>query len=145
MEFLTCLPFGLNLIYVIIIDMLKKIVFTTSLLSLMLIVALLNLTTPSSVGPLGILAAFIMLYAIFLGLTSFFIYGVRRTISLFSPNKKIQPSNDIIFRKSYYYSTAIAFAPVALIAQQSIGNVGFFEIFLILTFEIFACIYISKR
>ena len=57
-----------------------------------------------------------------------------------------QEKKDIkVFKKAYYYSTVIAFAPVVMIAQQSIGGVGFFEFFLILIFEIIACIYVSKR
>lgn len=145
MEFLIRLPFGLNIIYGIILYMLKKIILFSSLSAFVILLIILNITTPSRVGPIGILAVFIMLYAIFLGFISFLIYGFLKILILLKQKKENASSDIKVFKKAYYYSTVIAFAPVVMIAQQSIGGVGFFEFFLILIFEIIACIYVSKR
>lgn len=102
---------------------------------------LLNLTSPSTIGPMGILVFFVMLYMIFLGLFSFFLHIAGKVSASFLK----KPLKFINFKRSYYYATVLALAPIILIAQQSIGRVGFFEFILVIVFEIIACIYISKR
>lgn len=121
--------------------MIKKIIFSLMIVSVIGLSLLLNLTSPSNIGPMGILVFFIMLYIIFLGLFSFFLHIVGRISAGFLK----KPLKIIDFKRSYYYATALALAPVILIAQQSIGEVGFFEFILVIIFEAIACIYISKR
>ena len=121
--------------------MIKKIIFSLMIVSVIGLSLLLNLTSPSNIGPMGILVFFIMLYIIFLGLFSFFLHIIGRISAGFLK----RPLRFIDFKRSYYYATVLAFAPIILIAQQSIGRVGFFEFILVIVFEIIACIYISKR
>ena len=47
--------------------------------------------------------------------------------------------------KDYYYSTAIALSPTIYIGMQSMGDVGVFEIALLVIFELLACFFIYKR
>ena len=121
--------------------MLKKIIFSLMAVSVAGLILLLNLTSPSNIGPIGILAFFIMLYMIFLGLFSFFLHVVGKISASFLKT----PLKFIEFKRSYYYATVLSLAPILLIAQQSVGEVGFFEFILVIFFEIIACIYISKR
>lgn len=49
------------------------------------------------------------------------------------------------FRRAYYFSTALAAAPVMLIGLQSVQSVGVYEVLLVIIFEIVACVYINRR
>lgn len=56
-----------------------------------------------------------------------------------------KPLRPMLFRRAYYFSTVLAAAPVMLIGLQSVQSVGFYEILLVVIFELVACIYISRR
>lgn len=126
--------------------MLKIIISSTTVLSLCLLIVLLNITTPATAGPFGILAIFIFTYLSLLGVVAYFLYKTSRLISylstLFITRK---PFEALTFRRSYYYSTIIAAAPVILIGSQSVGTVSIYEIILVLFFVVIGCLYISKR
>ena len=49
------------------------------------------------------------------------------------------------FRRSYYFSTVLAAAPVMLIGLQSVGSVGIYEFILVMLFVVIGCVYIAKR
>ena len=110
---------------------------------------MLTQTSPNKVGPIGILALFKMVYLVFLGLISSFLYGVYRVFSIGKTYfQKDQPSLKKQYRTPDFflkYSAALAFAPISLIAKQSTGGVGVFEIILLAIIEIIALFYISKR
>ena len=142
----TCLLFGLNLTkwYYI---MISKIIFSLSGLSGVGIFLMLTQISPNKVGPVGILALFAMIYLVFLGIIAIFLYSSHRVFSLAyslvrkgQPSLKKQEKNLAFFLK---YSAALAFAPI--IAKQSTGGVGVFEILLLIIIEAIAIIYISKR
>ena len=108
--------------------MLKIIISIITVLSFCILVILLNTTTPVIAGPFGILAIFIFAYLTLIGIATFFIYGMSRIIAHLSTvfiSKK--PFEALNFKRSYYYSTIIAAAPIMLIGLQSVGDVGFYE------------------
>lgn len=128
--------------------MISKIIFAVSLLSGVGILWILNFTTPSSVGPIGVLGFFTLAYILFIGLFTFFLYGADRILNLvFSGlnwgNNLFSKKHELIF--FFKYAVVLAFAPLILLAQQSIRNVGFFELLVIILLETIACLYISKR
>ncbi len=126
--------------------MLKIIISIITVLSFCILVILLNTTTPVIAGPFGILAIFIFAYLTLIGIATFFIYGMSRIIAHLSTvfiSKK--PFEALNFKRSYYYSTIIAAAPIMLIGLQSVGDVGFYEYLLMLIFIVLGCLYISKR
>ena len=129
--------------------MISKIIFSLSGLSGIGIFFMLTQTSPNKVGPIGILALFTMVYLVFLGLISLFLYGVYRVFSIWQTYfQKDQPSLKKQYRTPDFflkYSAALAFAPISLIAKQSTGGVGVFEIILLAIIEIIALFYISKR
>lgn len=126
--------------------MFQKIVTILSILSAVGSALLLNFTNPSQAGPFGILAFFILLYMFILGIISNFIFIINKVlVFIYSNIDTKKPYKDRDFKRIYYYSTVLALAPIILIAQQSVGRVGLFEIMLVVFFEIIACIYISKR
>lgn len=126
--------------------MLKRIVAITTVLSLCLIFIILNTSVPTSIGPFGILSVFILAYLSSLGVVTYFLYAVSRLISHLSSAFTVKkPIGAINFRKSYYYSTVIAAAPILLIGLQSVGSIGAYEVILVMVFVIIGCIYITKR
>lgn len=126
--------------------MIKRIVIITTLISLCLLIYLLNATTPTEAGPFGILAIFMFAYLSLLGVMTFFLYGLSRVIShlsfVFMTKRPIEAFS---MKSSYYYSTIIAFAPILLIALQSVGSNNIYGFFLVVLFVIIGCLYISKR
>ncbi|MEI6851048.1 MAG: hypothetical protein WCK26_03720 [Candidatus Saccharibacteria bacterium] len=126
--------------------MLKIIISLVTVVSLGLLVMLLNITTPVTAGPFGILAIFICSYLSLIGIVTFFIYGISKIIAHLSVALvSRKPFEALSFKRSYYFSTVIAAAPIMLIGIQSVGNVGLYEYLLMLVFIIIGCLYVSKK
>ena len=126
--------------------MLQKIITTTTLISLCLLIVLLNVTNPVLAGPFGILSIFVLSYLSSLGVMTYFIYGASlatsRLAAYFMPRRPLQRMS---FKRSYYYSTILAAVPIMLVGLQSVGAIGFYELFLVTIFAVIGCLYISKR
>lgn len=56
---------------------------------------------------------------------------------------KKQP--ELQLRRAYMYASVIALAPVILVAMQSVGALGIWDVSLVIIFEILACFYIWRR
>lgn len=126
--------------------MLPRIIATLSLASLCALSAMLTFTTPASAGPFGLLVIFITAYLTFIGLISFFLYGITILIASVSAGMTVRkPWKAMPFRRAYYFSTALAAAPVMLIALQSVRPLDIYELLLVIAFEVVACLYISRR
>ena len=119
-----------------------KIVSLIAVVLAVLIAVILNATSPSSAGPLGILVFFVCLYALFICLTYIAIVMSRQVVARFFVKKSISETSQY---KDYYYSTVIALSPTIYIGMQSMGDVGVFEIALLVILELLACFFIYKR
>lgn len=126
--------------------MLAKFLVGMLVASVLLLVVLLNMTTPSSAGATGILGVFVLTYlVVFSGLT-FFMYGISRIIVKFSRGVTIRrPLRPLTLKQAYYYSSVVALAPVILISMQSVGSLGIYEVGLVIFLVIIGCIYVAKR
>jgi uncharacterized membrane protein len=135
-----------EIISVIVKMMIKTLVTITALSSVCLLAILLNVTTPLTAGPFGILVIFIFAYLTLIGFFTYFLRITSMVISRFSatfvPRKPIE---ELSFRRSYYYSTIVALGPIMLIGLLSVGSIGFYEIILIIIFITIGCLYVSKR
>ncbi len=126
--------------------MLRIIISTTTVASLCLLAVLLNITTPATAGPFGILVIFVFAYLSLLGVVTYFLYGISYVVAHLSTLFVVRrPFEVLTLKRSYYYSTVIAAAPVMLIGLQSVGTVGIYEFLLISIFVIIGCLYVSKR
>ena len=126
--------------------MLPRIIATLSLASLCLLSALLTFTTPASAGPFGLLVIFITAYLTFIGLISFFLFGISHLVASISVGMTVRkPITAMQFRRAYYFSTVLAAAPVMLIALQSVRAISVYELLLVVIFEVVACVYVSRR
>ncbi len=128
--------------------MISKIYLVLSLIALCGIIAIVNLFTPTDIGPLGILGFFVLVYIMSVGMVNLFLYGVYRLIYMLKSNifqskeRKTNNHNILYFLK---YSLVISFTPLVLIARQSSGGINLLDIFLLFIIEIIALVYVSKR
>lgn len=107
---------------------------------------MLNITSPAIAGPFGILVIFIFAYLSLLGVTTYLLHGSSIVIAhLSTALLPRRPFEALVFRRSYYFSTVIAAAPIMIIGLQSVGAVGIYELLLISFFVFIGCLYVSKR
>ena len=126
--------------------MLPRIIATVSIASLFVLILMLTFTSPSTTGPFGLLVLFITAYLTFVGLISFFLFGINRLILMVGATMSVRkPIKPMQFRRAYYFSTVLAAAPVMLVGLQSVQSVGIYEFLLVVLFEVVACVYISRR
>lgn len=126
--------------------MLPRVIATTSIASLCVLIMMLTFTSPSTTGPFGLLVLFITAYLTFLGAISFFLFGMNRLLIMVGTTMSVRkPLRPMQFRRAYYFSTVLAAAPVMLIGLQSVQSVGVYEILLVALFEVVACVYIGRR
>ena len=118
----------------------KKMFFTVSLASVIVLIFIMNLTTPSEIGPLGVLVFFTLFYLICLGIVTL-LCGAFFFLMKKMKNEKFKK----IEKKSYYYGSILAFVPVVLIFLRSSGGIGLLELGLVTLFAVVGCFYVSKR
>jgi hypothetical protein len=126
--------------------MLGKIIAGSTIIASIILIIVLQATNPSTVGPLGLLAVFFLLYIILLGVTtevlwvsSHLIHTVGRRFTTRRPPGRLS------LKRAYYYSTVLALGPVMALAMISIGSFGPYEVVLIVAFLLVAMLYVSRR
>lgn len=123
--------------------MLERVLVVGGIAALCSIFILLQTTSPSSVGPLGILALFVLIYTLSVCLitpTMLLLWKIKRQFLV-----RKRSSVSISLRKAYYYASILALMPTVLLAIGTVGQIGFYDMLLVVFFVIIACIYISKR
>ncbi|MGB4957685.1 MAG: hypothetical protein WBO49_04495 [Candidatus Saccharimonas sp.] len=123
--------------------MLGKVLALSSLSAFVLLSALMQSTSPSTIHPVVILLVFILIYVLALGVLAFLIYGIGRIVH--ARHAKNQAAKPFTITRAYYFASVLALAPVMLIGARSVGRTGFVDILLIMLFEALACFYIAKR
>lgn len=123
----------------------RRILSISIVLSLIVIILILNLTSPAGAGPLGILVLFLCAYTFLVGAISWAIYFISRFVSKISYTLAVRkPIGSLSFKKSYYFSTFIALAPIILTGLHSVGAGSFYGYILVSIFEVIGVVYISK-
>lgn len=126
--------------------MLGKLVASSSIISIILVAILLQVTSPARIGPLGIFILFVLVYVSVLGALTYLLFWVSRIaakVASFAVTKR--PIQPLSLRRAYYFSSVVSLAPVMIVGMQSVGTVGIYETLLVLFFVVIACVYISKR
>jgi hypothetical protein len=115
--------------------------------AIVLLAVLLQTTTPATIGPLGILLVFILLYVSALGVLTFLVFGCSRIVSKLASMTVARKTTlrPLSLGRSYYYSSVLALAPVLFVGMQSVGEVSIYDVALVVLFVVIACIYIAKR
>lgn len=126
--------------------MLKKSIIISIVVSIIALSAILQTTTPTTIGPLGILVVFILIYITALGVLTFLLKGgnyaaikIGKLLSLRRPVQRMT------LGRAYYFSSVIALAPVMLVGVQSVTDIGIYDITLVALFTVIACVYVGKR
>lgn len=123
----------------------KGIVITTTTAAIMLVVLLFT-TTPHNTGPLGILGFFVFMYIAALGVLTFLFQGASFFVSKISLERGRKViDRQLSLRQSYYRASVVALVPVMLIAMQSVGGVGVYQLLLVAVFVIVAWLYVTNR
>lgn len=126
--------------------MLGRILTISLIAATMILLIVLQTTTPSTIGPLGILIVFILMYVSVLSVLTFLLFGMSKMVSRISASFTVtKPVYALSFRRAYYFSSILALAPVMIIGMQSVGEIGIYEIVLIGLFIIISCVYIAKK
>ena len=127
--------------------MLGKIIGISSIIALCVVMILLNVTTPATIGPLGIFILFVLMYMSVAGLLTYFLFVMSAIISRLSTTVKNNKLTLKAFtiQKSYYFASVIALAPILLLGMQSVSKVSIYEFLLVAIFTSIACLYVSKR
>lgn len=124
----------------------KRIIIAIALVSLAALSILLNFTDPSTADPVVILGVFISGYLFLVSLLTFVIVFSSKIVNRlsFAVIAK-RPAPVLSLKKSYYYSTVLAVAPLILISLQSIGAIGIYEVILALLFIGLGLVYVAKK
>lgn len=126
--------------------MLGKFLLIGSIVATIILVLLLNQTTPTEAGPLGVLAFFVLTYLIILAATTFLLFTLSKlTAKLSAATTVKRPIRALSFVKSYYYASILAIGPVMLLGMQSVGSVGFYDILLVTAFVGIGCVYVGRK
>ncbi len=110
----------------------KHLVLVSSLVSAVVILVMLCFTTPTDVGPLGVLvffgAIYILAFGFCLALAKFFVRIVGKKAT----------------RKTYLSAAVVAFGPIILLLTQSMGSVSPLTVGLTVVFVFLGCFLIRK-
>lgn len=103
------------------------------------VVFVLNVTSPVTVGPAGILAVFLLFYCF---AASLIYVLIRSAAGLW----RILGRRETLGRKqSAYLSAVIALGPVFLGALNTLGQIGVIEVILVMALVGLACFYALRR
>ncbi|HKX23602.1 MAG TPA: hypothetical protein VJM46_00030 [Candidatus Saccharimonadales bacterium] len=117
----------------------KYLPYLLPILSFVGLTVLLNRTNPLDVGPAGILLVFGLVYVFISSSLYLLLTLVMMLLAYFVT---IQPTSR---RKMYYLASIIAFAPVFLLALNSIGQLELKDFVLVFCLVGLACFYVVKR
>lgn len=115
--------------------MFNRIVLIATLSATTILLVMLNFTTPTALGPLGVLFFFLMVYIIMFGISALL-------VSIF---RKLLQKRGNMARKDYLYAAVIAFAPIMLLLAQSLGTINIFTVILTIVFISLGCFLVNRR
>jgi len=111
----------------------KHLVPVMSLLAAVILLVMLNFTTPAGVGPFGVLVFFTTFYVLMFGialvLVRFFARLARAQLG----------------KKEYAYGAVVAFGPIMLMLAQSMGSMSLLTVGLTVLFVVLGLFLVSKK
>ena len=113
----------------------NHIVSAISIIGLAALILILTLTSPTEIGPLGVLLFFTTLYVSLFGIVTLLLQAFVRIA--FKKTK--------FTRKDYLYAAILAFGPIMLLMARSFGAINLWTISLIVIFLGLAEFLVYKR
>ena len=111
------------------------IVTGISIVGLIGLIVMLNVSSPTEIGPFGVLLFFTTLYVVFFGIFSLLLQTFQRLAF----GRKTPRSKD------YFYAAVLAFGPIMLLLARSFGAISLWTISLIAIFLALAEFLVYKR
>ena len=113
----------------------NRIIYSISMLGLAVLIIMLNVTSPTEVGPFGVLLFFTTIYVVFFGIITLFLQAFL----------KIAFKKERLRNKDYLYAAVLAFSPIMLLMARSFGVINLWTIGLIFIFITLAEFLVYKR
>lgn len=113
----------------------KRVVLIISIMGLAALILMLNNTSPTEIGPLGVLVFFTTLYAVIFGIVSLIMQAFYR----------LAIKRETFRGKDYLYAAVIAFGPIMVLMARSFGVINIWTIGLIFMFILLAEFLVMKR
>ena len=113
----------------------NRVITIISIVSLAVLITLLFFTSPTEIGPFGVLLFFTTLYVSFFGLITM----VMQTFF------KLALGKNNFTNKDYLYSAVLSFGPIMLLMARSFGVINLWTISLIALFLFLAEFLVAKR
>lgn len=113
----------------------KRLVLVSSLVAAVILLVLLNFTspTPTGIGPFGVLVFFTAFYVLMFGVA----IGIVKIFARLTGKS--------MGRKQYLYGAVIAFGPIMLMLAQALGSMSILTVALTGVFVLLGCFLVSKR
>ena len=127
--------------------MLQRSIALLTIVSVLMLLVLVTTTSPANAGPVGILGFFVFMYGAALGVLTFLFRFLGMVLIKIVPKNRMRAllGQGVTFRKSYYYATVAASIPVMVMAMQTVGEIGIYQILLIIFFVVVAWIFVANR
>jgi hypothetical protein len=119
----------------------NKILLIVSVFAFIVLLMMMFLTSPSQVGPVGVLVFFTISYLFFLGLA---VLGCKLFFLLRGKLNRAKAVGNIE-KKSLRYGMVVAIAPVALLLAGSLSGITIWEVLLVGVLEILLCFLTSRN
>ena len=113
----------------------NRVIYFISFIGLAILAIMLIITSPTEVGPLGVLLFFTTLYIVMFGVVTLLMQAFQRIAF-----KKNEFKN-----KDYLYSAVLAFGPIMLLMARSFGAINLWTISLVVIFLGLAEFLVYKR
>ncbi len=124
----------------------RKIILPSTLSAMLILLLLMNFTTPNEIGPLGVLVFFTMFYVVMFGVMNVIVMVVRRF--LLRKREKLAKRKDgkiMRERREYFLAAVLAFFPVLVLVFRSAGMNALGMVVIILAVEILGGVLVWKR
>lgn len=126
--------------------MVGKVIGIITIAAVVLLFFVVNATSPSGAGPLGILVVFLLLYISLTGfLTVVTVLLNRLVVKISSTITTRRPLEKLSWKRAYYIASVVALGPVMLIGMGSVGRAGVTEFLLVMIFVCIGLFYVEKR
>lgn len=112
-----------------------RIIYSISIIGLAALIMMLNLTSPTEIGPFGVLLFFTTVYVVSVGAFTLLLQVFLRTA--FKRTK--------LTYKDCLYAAVLAFGPIMLLMARSFGAISLWTIALIVIFLSLAEFLVKKR
>lgn len=113
----------------------NRVIYSISIVGLAALIIMLNVTSPTDIGPLGVLLFFTTVYIVCFGVMTF----------VWQAFKKAAMKQGTLRNKDYLYTAVMAFGPIMLLMARSFGAISVWTISLIVAFLILAEFLVYKR